>query len=236
MSEYQNSVLSYNPRSYLEFAGAPVNSAIRDTALSPERNDFALLNNGLTIICSKSSVTEDSGVKNQPVLLLVNPQIINGGQTAYTLSRVYDETPVEDRDKTLGGKEVLVKAMALYPLGSIQDEALARQSLIERISLATNYQTAVTLADRTSTDDERLRIQKNIYKRYGVLIENKRGEFAEGLKSGYIQQDDIVDRALSKDCILLQIIFSTLALGVVFGRRNFLPVRPMTKAPWIVLQ
>lgn len=85
MSTYKNSILTFNPRSYLEFQGEKVNAAIRDSILATSGNDFALLNNGITIICDESGINEQSGRKNKAQLFLLNPQIINGGQTAYTL-------------------------------------------------------------------------------------------------------------------------------------------------------
>lgn len=58
LSEYKNSILIYNPRSYLEFEGEKVNNAIRDSILAKTGNDFALLNNGLTIICDESGLND----------------------------------------------------------------------------------------------------------------------------------------------------------------------------------
>jgi hypothetical protein len=193
MSQYKNSILVYNPRSYLEFEGEKVNSAIRDSIIESPANDFALLNNGITIICDESGVNEQSGRKNKAQLFLLNPQIINGGQTAYTLSRIYEGTEPRDRDELFEGKEVLVKAIAVEQSQGHESEQ-QRVELIERISTATNSQTVVTLADRMSSDPLSIRLQELVFERFGLLYERKRGEFSEGLREGYITSSDIVSR------------------------------------------
>lgn len=196
MSEYRNSILRYNPRSYLEIVGEGVNRAVRDTVLKAKGNDFALLNNGITLICDESTVSEQSGRKHKAQFYLRNPQIINGGQTAYTLSLIYDETPAEDREALLAGQEVLVKAIALTPHDETAEHEAGRRILIDRISSATNSQTAVTFADRISGEDQRIEAQVAVYERFGVLVELKRGEFGEGVRAGYIDREDLLERTL----------------------------------------
>ncbi len=195
MSHYRNSILLYNPRSYLEFEGEKVNAAIRETIMSSEVNEFALLNNGITIVCDESGISEQSGRKHRAQLFLLNPQIINGGQTAYTLSRIYDSLEPEEREKVFSGKEVLGKAIALTNNADVEDDDPRRVALIERISMATNSQTVVTLADRTSSDPLHSQIQSALFDRYGLLYERKRGEFSDGLRDGYIDAKDLVKRA-----------------------------------------
>ena len=50
MNKYKNSILKYNPRSFLEFEGKNVNNSIKDTILNSSTNEFALYNNGITMI------------------------------------------------------------------------------------------------------------------------------------------------------------------------------------------
>ena len=196
MSHYRNSILRYNPRSYLEFEGEKVNAAIKETIMSSEANEFALLNNGITIVCDESGISEQSGRKHRAQLFLLNPQIINGGQTAYTLSRIYDSLEPEKREKIFSGKEVLVKVIALTKNADVMDDEPRRVALIERISIATNSQTTVTLADRTSSDPLHSQIQSALFDRYGLLYERKRGEFSDGLRDGYIEAKDLVSRTV----------------------------------------
>ena len=56
MYKYKNAILKFNPRSYLEFDGATVNNSIRDTILSGASNEFALLNNGITMISDETDI------------------------------------------------------------------------------------------------------------------------------------------------------------------------------------
>ena len=177
-------------------AGDGVNRAVRQTVLKRSGNDFALLNNGITIICDESGISEQSGRKHKAQLYLRNPQIINGGQTAYTLSLVYDETSEDDREAVFAGQEVLVKAIALTPSNSESGQETKRRNLIERISTATNSQTAVSYADRVSGDDNRLEAQAALYEHHGVLVEFKRGEYTEGVRAGYIAEEDVVERSI----------------------------------------
>jgi hypothetical protein len=74
MGRYKNSILKYNPRSYLELYGATVNSAIRETILSTTGNEFALLNNGITILSDETSINERIGQRNKAQLHLRNPR------------------------------------------------------------------------------------------------------------------------------------------------------------------
>jgi hypothetical protein len=194
LSEYKNSILTYNPRSYLEFEGEKVNSAIRNSILGKPGNDFALLNNGLTVVCDESAVNDRSGRKGKAQLFLLNPQIINGGQTAYTLSRIYESLDEGRRERVFEGKEVLVKAIAVPTDKMNPDNEAKRTLLIENISAATNSQTVVTIADRFSGDPLNFKLQERLFQEHGILYERKRGEFAEGVRNGYMRPEDVVGR------------------------------------------
>lgn len=189
MFKYKNAILKYNPRSYLEFAGQAVNNSIRETIIANAYNEFALLNNGITMLSDETSINEKIGQKNKAQLFLRNPQIINGGQTAYTLSRIYEEQH-KNSDAIFSGKEVLLKVITLTTTAQPSDQT----NLIDRISTATNQQTAVTNSDRHSNDEDFLELQKSIFERYGILFERKRGEFSDGVRDGYLTRDQILDR------------------------------------------
>jgi hypothetical protein len=163
--------------------------------LAGQSNEFALLNNGITMLSDETYINERIGQRNKAQLSLKNPQIINGGQTAYTLSRLYEEFSA-DLTPAFADKEVLLKVITLIEGGSGRLDSAEKARLIERISTATNRQSEVTSADRHSGDEAFLRLQKLIFDRYGVLVEIKRGEFQDGIKDGYIQQRDILERNL----------------------------------------
>lgn len=191
---YKNSMLRFNPRSYLELEGAKVNAAIRDTILQAGKNEFALYNNGLTMLSDETNLNERIGQRNKAQLNVMNPQIINGGQTAYTLSRIYEETEEHNRAAVFAGKEVLLKVITLNA-GS-QPTSEAKVNLIDAISVATNRQTVVIAADRYSNEPFNLELQKRLFENYGLLFERKRGEFQDGIYQGYIQRDEVLERNL----------------------------------------
>jgi hypothetical protein len=194
MLKYKNSILRFNPRSYLEFKGQNVNIEIKNTLMSGNSSDFALMNNGITVICDEIGVNEQSGRKHKAQLFLSNPQIINGGQTAYTLSRVYEYLTDEERGKVFSGKEVLLRVIALDKEGGNIQNHEDREALIQKISRAVNSQMAVTTADRESDRQYHHVIQNELFQKFGILYERKVGEFGDGLIAGYIQPQDVISR------------------------------------------
>jgi hypothetical protein len=191
---YKNSILKFNPRSYLELEGAKVNAAIRSTILIEGKNEFALYNNGLTMLSDDTNLNERIGQRSKAQLNIRNPQIINGGQTAYTLSRIFEETPEDEREALFAGKELLLKVITLN-LGPESDQK-AKLDLIDSISVATNQQTVVIIADRYSNEAFNVELQKCLFQRYGLLYERKRGEFQDGVYLGYIDRRQILERNL----------------------------------------
>lgn len=190
MSKYKNSILKYNPRSYLEFQGQAVNASIRKTVIDNNTNEFALYNNGITMISDDTSINERIGQKNKAQLSIKNPQIINGGQTSYILSRIYEETPVEKLEETFNEKEVLLKIITLID----NDKDKNKLELIEAVSEATNKQTPVINADKFANEPIHQQIQRSLFDHFGMLYERKRGEFADGLNFGYITSYQVIER------------------------------------------
>lgn len=197
MYKYRNSVLHFNPRSYLELASGSVNRRIQDSITNISSNEFALYNNGITMLSDNTYYSDRVGKKNEAELIVTNPQIINGGQTAFTLSRIY-----EDRIRTnqsldvFNNKEVLLKVITFSEdeNGVIDDQS--KLQLIESISKATNDQTEVTEADRRSNEKVQIEIQNDIYRDFGYFYERKRGEFGDGLRNKYIDRSRIIDREI----------------------------------------
>lgn len=191
--KYKNSILKYNPRSYLELSNNTVNREISKTITDKTTNEFALFNNGITMLSDGTNFNERVGVKDQAQVVVTNPQIINGGQTAYTLSRLYEQSIKGLIPKDIfENKEVLVKIITFnIDASDDQDKQL---ELIEEISKATNQQTPVDEADRRSNDKIQIDIQKKLFDKHGYYYERKRGEFADGVREKYINRSQIVDR------------------------------------------
>lgn len=192
MSKYKNSILKYNPRSYLEFEGQAVNSAIRKTICDNETNEFALYNNGITILSDETYINERIGQKNKAQLSIKNPQIINGGQTSYILSRIYEETKEDLVGKVFHEKEVLLKIITLIDNDSVDNKL----KLIDEISNATNKQTPVINADKFANETFHQKLQERVFQRFGLLYERKRGEFADGLNNNYVTSEQLIERNL----------------------------------------
>lgn len=192
MNKYKNSILKYNPRSFLEFEGKNVNTSIRDTILKNGTNEFALYNNGITMISDETYINEKIGQKNKAQLRIKNPQIINGGQTSYSLSRIYEENKQSNPEALFENKEVLLKIITL--IDNISDEK--KLELIDEISEATNKQTPVINADRFANEIFHQELQNKIFEKYSLLYERKRGEYSDGIKSEYITGSDIIERNL----------------------------------------
>lgn len=192
MNKFKNSILKYNPRSYLDLEGQAVNNAIRATIFETETNEFALYNNGITMLSDETYINEKIGQKNKAQLTVKNPQIINGGQTSYTLSRIYSEHKNDNVEAIFQNKEVLLKIITLIDNSSHENKL----KLIDEISNATNKQTPVINADKFANEILHQKIQRVVFDRYGLLYERKRGEFSDGLMNGYIDPSILIERNL----------------------------------------
>jgi hypothetical protein len=122
MHKYKNFILKYNPRSYLEHDGKNIHMAIRNTILNQTTNEFALFNNGITMLSDETYINEKIGQKNRAQLTVKNPQIVNGGQTCFTLSRIYEELEENSINTIFNEKEVLLKVITLRENCSAYDE------------------------------------------------------------------------------------------------------------------
>lgn len=209
MFTYKNSILKYNPRSYLTLKEGSVNSEIKNTVVNGSSNEFALFNNGITMLSNDTVLNHRIGERNKALLSILNPQIINGGQTAFTLSLLYEEAINGDTEmlKKLEEKEVLVKIITFDPAGAGSYES--KLDLVESISTATNKQTEVNNADRSSNNPLWISSQASLFLDFGLLLERKRGEFYDGLRLGYINKSQVIDRG-----IFMRIAFSTLGYTI----------------------
>lgn len=193
MSVYRNSILKFNPRSFLELQKNPVNRDIESSIKDEASNEFALFNNGITIISDQTSFSSDTAKQGTAQLVLLNPQLVNGGQTAYTLGRIYEECIGKNDFSVFKGKEVLLRVITFVGQHRMAMDA-ARIELIGDISRASNSQTKIEESDRRSNDEIQIKLQQHFFKVYGLYYERKRGEFADGIKSGYIEKEQLVVR------------------------------------------
>lgn len=193
--KYKNSILKYNPRSYLDLHSGSINEKIAKSITDLNTNEFSLFNNGITMLSDDTVYSDKVGKKNKAEIIITNPQIINGGQTAYTLSILYEKFQKNNTLHFFDNKEVLLKIISFNSEENASNNFEAEKlKLIEEISIATNQQSPVTEADRRANDKVQIELQNLIYKDFGLFYERKRGEFGDGIRNGYIDRNKIIDR------------------------------------------
>ncbi|QRM31343.1 AIPR family protein [Microvirga sp. VF16] len=132
-----------------------VNREIRATLIGGNASDFWFLNNGLTIVCDQVIAVENGC---HP-LTLVNPQIVNGGQTAHVVHHVGAETLIALNEGSL-------------PIKIIQT---SDTDFIERVALASNTQSRIFGRDLRANDHIQTRLASSISD-HGYFYRRKRGE------------------------------------------------------------
>lgn len=195
--KYKNSVLKYNPRCFLGLKNNQVNPQIANTVKNKTTNEFALFNNGITILSDDTEINSKVAKKDRAQLIVMNPQIINGGQTAFTLASLYEEC-IEDKNYSIfNEKEVLVKIITFIDEQSNKEDSETikqkKLELIESLSHATNEQSVVNEIDRRSNEKILVNYQQYIYNDFGLFLNRKQGEFYEGINKKYISKKQIID-------------------------------------------
>lgn len=197
LHKYKNSVLKYNPRCFLGLKNNQVNPQIANTVKNKTTNEFALFNNGITILSDDTQINSKVAKKDKAQLIIMNPQIINGGQTAFTLASLYEECIEDENYSIFNEKEVLVKIITFINEQSNQEDyEIIKQKkleLIESLSRATNEQSVVNEIDRRSNEKILVNYQQYIYNDFGLFLNRKQGEFYEGINKKYISKKQIID-------------------------------------------
>lgn len=184
LSKFKNSILRFNPRSYLELTIGSVNEKIASSIRNIKTNEFALFNNGITMLSDETIYSDKVGKKNKAEVVVTNPQIINGGQTAYTLSLIYESCKADADLNIFSGKEVLLKIIS-FNAEETKRSTSEKLKFFEEISVATNQQSPVYEADRRANDRIQVQLQELIFKDFGLYYERKKGEFGDGLAKKY---------------------------------------------------
>lgn len=194
LNKYRNAILKYNPRCYLELKSNKVNKEISLSIEHEQNNVFALYNNGITMLSTGVEFNDRTGKQSKAQMNLSNPQIINGGQTAFTLSRIYEKYSEQPGklEEIFDGKEVLLKVISFDSNNNSYNKKQLK--IIQDISRATNQQSKVDDADRRSNDFYQIELQEKIFDKYGFFYERKQGEFHDGINNNYIHKDLIIKR------------------------------------------
>jgi hypothetical protein len=169
----KNQLLNRNVRYHLK--NSNVNKEIR-TSFIEDPLRFCYLNNGITIICTsyQAHPTGHSVTK----MSLVNPNIVNGGQTVATLYQLFSTKFLEHKDQFEKAK-ILIRVYK-----TPQDYSI-------KIARATNSQNPISVVDLRAND-----IAQGIAKEYlaklGVGLLTKPGEeitfFDDTISNEYILQ------------------------------------------------
>ena len=136
-----------------------INKKIYETALSEHNSEFWYMNNGITIVCE--SYQYQPGLSS-PVITMVKPQIVNGGQTSYSLFEAYKM----DKLRVVNVK-VLVRIIETKNPG-----------LTYKIAEATNSQTPIRSRDLRSNDEVQIKIE-SILLSHGYFYERKRNKYID---------------------------------------------------------
>jgi hypothetical protein len=152
--EYGARLFARNIRGFLG-EDRPVNKGMIHT-LSKQPRNFFYYNNGITIVCDKAEMTSSRG---RDVLIVHNPQVINGQQTTRMLAA---------HSTRSSPASVLVKVIQVP-----REEALTGahfETLVARIVACTNWQTEVSAADLRSNDRVQIDLERDLRKLgYGYL-------------------------------------------------------------------
>jgi AIPR protein len=160
IEEKKELVLALNVRYYK--GENDINSKIKQEYSKGKKSNFWILNNGINAICEHFEVDGDK-------LTIKNFQIVNGGQTTKTLTRIVNDLPDE--------------VQILMRLTKIQDKPRTSKISMD-IAVASNSQNAISARDLHSGD----RIQNKIFAdldAVGIFYDKKDGEWATVSKSKY---------------------------------------------------
>lgn len=123
-------IFDWNVRDYQ--GDVEVNQEIRESLLDENGAEFWWLNNGVTIVCSKTSIVSKT-------YILDDVQIVNGLQTSHTIYRTLSDL---QEDHPAFSRSVLVRILVTEDPGER-----------DRVIRATNRQTAVPAASLRATDE-----------------------------------------------------------------------------------
>lgn len=140
-----------------------INSKIKKEYSKGEKSNFWILNNGINGVCQDFTINENN------TLTIKNFQIVNGGQTAKTLTRIVNDLP--------DNVQILLR------LTKVKDKARTSKISMD-IAVASNSQNAISARDLHSGD----RIQNKIFEHLnnvGVFYDKKDGEWATVNKKKY---------------------------------------------------
>ena len=159
VKKHDEVILEENVRKFLGI-NRKVNKEILNTSQdSAQSGYFWFYNNGITITCDSFEILEQAPT---PCVRLNGIQIVNGGQTSLTLVHALNEGKLQD------------DVFLLVKIYATQDP-----KIVDKITLTTNHQNAVSSRDLRSNDSLQLNLSK-LFENRNYYYERKPKEF-EGL-------------------------------------------------------
>jgi len=150
-------IFNENVRVFLDVPSHSVNERVYESCTQNETAAlFWLLNNGITITCQSYEHKEDP---DDPEVVLMRPQIVNGCQTSMTLKKALDDSSLKPDTR------LLVRVLATQ-----------QSLLVDRITFATNNQNAVKVRDLRSNDATQ-RMLRLSTRNIGWYYETKKNEY-----------------------------------------------------------
>ena len=157
-----------------------VNQGIQDTLANPDDNEFWWLNNGITMISSRTS---SSG----RTITIENPMIVNGMQTSFEIFKHFSNIESESRQDQ---RNILVRIIGITETPNELDTR-------NRVIKATNSQTAIQAASLRATDpiqrniEDYLKAQGYYYDRRKNYYRNERKPYNRIISITYLAQSII---------------------------------------------
>ena len=152
IEEKKELILALNVRYYK--GENEINTRIKDEYQKGNKSNFWVLNNGINAVCEDYELIDGN-------LKIKNFQIVNGGQTVKTLSRLVMDLP--------DSVQILMRLTKIVEKNRISKISMA-------IAIASNSQNAISPRDLRSGD----RIQRHIFKmldKKGIFYDKKDGEW-----------------------------------------------------------
>jgi hypothetical protein len=156
-NQFDERLLHHNVRYFLG-RDTLVNRAIYNSISSGHTADFWFLNNGITVVCE--NIISLEGRRN---ITLINPQIVNGGQTTRAIYNALGEELEKPKDGYVSLKII----------------ETSDKDFIDRIAVASNSQSRIYGRDLRAVDNKQLAMSKALAAR-GFFYERKRGESQSG--------------------------------------------------------
>lgn len=130
-------IFDWNVRDYQGWV--EVNQEIAASVSDPDAPEFWWLNNGVTVVCSRTSIVGKT-------YILDDVQIVNGLQTSHTLHRSLQSLPT---DSDILSRQVMVRIL-------VTTDSATR----DRVIRATNRQTSVPVSSLRATDEIQRKIEQ----------------------------------------------------------------------------